>query len=206
MTIVPAGCCAPSLPRPSSPGLRTSTRSLGFNSPMSAVPHDRPTLRRALLAGAPRLRGQSGLPDRPGRAGRAAAPVAGPAGAGAAGRLLAAGRRVRSLAPSPFAACASVCEAASRPRWCSAAGTAARAHGAGRMRHRDLGTGAVAVPDVVLVPCVGFTREGFRLGYGGGYFDRWLADASGRDGHRPGLVGRRRRISPVEAHDRALDA
>jgi 5-formyltetrahydrofolate cyclo-ligase len=35
--------------------------------------------------------------------------------------------------------------------------------------------GAQAVPDVVLVPCLGFTREGFRLGYGGGYFDRWLA-------------------------------
>jgi 5-formyltetrahydrofolate cyclo-ligase len=35
--------------------------------------------------------------------------------------------------------------------------------------------GAVVVPDVVLVPCVGYSAEGYRLGYGGGYFDRWLA-------------------------------
>ena len=34
--------------------------------------------------------------------------------------------------------------------------------------------GAQVVPDVVLVPCVGFNGRGFRLGYGGGYFDRWL--------------------------------
>ncbi|MBX3621477.1 MAG: 5-formyltetrahydrofolate cyclo-ligase [Rhizobacter sp.] len=34
---------------------------------------------------------------------------------------------------------------------------------------------AEVVPDVVLVPCVGFTPDGYRLGYGGGYFDRWLA-------------------------------
>jgi 5,10-methenyltetrahydrofolate synthetase len=35
--------------------------------------------------------------------------------------------------------------------------------------------GSAETPDVVLVPCLGFTGEGFRLGYGGGYFDRWLA-------------------------------
>lgn len=35
--------------------------------------------------------------------------------------------------------------------------------------------GDPVVPDVVLVPCVGFTASGYRLGYGGGYFDRWLA-------------------------------
>lgn len=35
--------------------------------------------------------------------------------------------------------------------------------------------GAVVVPDVLLVPCVGFAAGNYRLGYGGGYFDRYLA-------------------------------
>lgn len=37
-------------------------------------------------------------------------------------------------------------------------------------------SGADVVPDVLLVPCVGFTPTGWRLGYGGGYFDRYLAE------------------------------
>jgi len=34
---------------------------------------------------------------------------------------------------------------------------------------------AVPAPDVVLVPTLGYTRQGDRLGYGGGYYDRTLA-------------------------------
>jgi 5-formyltetrahydrofolate cyclo-ligase len=35
--------------------------------------------------------------------------------------------------------------------------------------------GAVVEPDALLVPLVGFDDEGYRLGYGGGYYDRTLA-------------------------------
>jgi 5-formyltetrahydrofolate cyclo-ligase len=35
--------------------------------------------------------------------------------------------------------------------------------------------GPACVPDVLLVPCVGYTASGYRLGYGGGYFDRFVA-------------------------------
>ncbi len=40
--------------------------------------------------------------------------------------------------------------------------------------------GAAVVPDVVLAPVVGFDDKKFRLGYGGGYFDRTLAALSPR--------------------------
>ncbi|MDB5949049.1 MAG: 5-formyltetrahydrofolate cyclo-ligase [Massilia sp.] len=32
----------------------------------------------------------------------------------------------------------------------------------------------VALPPALLVPCVGFNEDGYRLGYGGGYYDRTL--------------------------------
>ncbi|HBX71672.1 MAG TPA: 5-formyltetrahydrofolate cyclo-ligase, partial [Halieaceae bacterium] len=40
---------------------------------------------------------------------------------------------------------------------------------------------AIAVPeiDVVVMPLVGWQRDGYRLGMGGGFYDRTLADAGG---------------------------
>lgn len=35
--------------------------------------------------------------------------------------------------------------------------------------------GVEVTPDIVIAPVVGFDRRGFRLGYGGGFFDRTLA-------------------------------
>jgi 5,10-methenyltetrahydrofolate synthetase len=36
-------------------------------------------------------------------------------------------------------------------------------------------SGVIVVPDVLLIPCVGFDSRLYRLGYGGGYYDRTLA-------------------------------
>ncbi len=33
----------------------------------------------------------------------------------------------------------------------------------------------VIVPEVLVIPCVGFDRNNYRLGYGGGFYDRYLA-------------------------------
>src|SRR5690606_35972074 len=44
--------------------------------------------------------------------------------------------------------------------------------------------GPALAPSVLLVPAVGFDARGYRLGYGGGYFDRTLA-ALQAQGQRP---------------------
>lgn len=42
----------------------------------------------------------------------------------------------------------------------------------------------IAAPPVLLVPCLGFDSAAYRLGYGGGYYDRTLAQSP-----RPATVG-----------------
>jgi len=61
-------------------------------------------------------------------------------------------------------------------------------------------------PNALLIPLVGFDREGFRLGYGGGYYDRTLAAAV----PRPFCIGVGYAATALETiypqpHDIAMD-
>ena len=47
--------------------------------------------------------------------------------------------------------------------------------GLGSMGIEEPLNGDEIVPSLLLVPCVAMDRDGIRLGYGGGYFDRYLA-------------------------------
>jgi len=40
--------------------------------------------------------------------------------------------------------------------------------------------GRVVIPDVAIAPVVGFDRQCYRLGYGGGFFDRTMASLGGK--------------------------
>lgn len=64
-----------------------------------------------------------------------------------------------------------------------------------------------AEPDLVLMPLLGFDKHGTRLGYGGGYYDRTLAQMT----KKPKLIGLAFAVQeldeiPREAHDVPLDA
>lgn len=65
------------------------------------------------------------------------------------------------------------------------------------------------IPNVLLIPLLAFDAEGFRLGYGGGYYDRTLAGLADA-GHRPVAVGVAFAVQeidavPHESWDRRLD-
>jgi 5,10-methenyltetrahydrofolate synthetase len=65
----------------------------------------------------------------------------------------------------------------------------------------------IIVPSLLFVPCVGFGPGGYRLGYGGGFYDRTLASIT----PKPFTVGLSFSSAYIpdlepEAHDVALDA
>lgn len=67
-------------------------------------------------------------------------------------------------------------------------------------------SGKEEVPDVLLVPCVALSVSGYRLGYGGGYFDRYLEE-------HPQVIGIGvlaevflSKSLPTEGYDRQLHA
>lgn len=59
--------------------------------------------------------------------------------------------------------------------------------------------------DLVLTPAVAYDRRGYRTGFGGGYYDRWL---EGYTGNTVGLCRGRvlRDAVPMESHDARVDA
>lgn len=69
--------------------------------------------------------------------------------------------------------------------------------------------GEPQLPDTVLLPVVGFDLGGYRLGYGGGFFDRTLEALEAR-GRRPRVIGVGHELAQMEtihpqAYDRPLD-
>ena len=66
--------------------------------------------------------------------------------------------------------------------------------------------GAPGVPDLLLVPLLAFDRQGHRLGYGGGYYDRTLASLPGRPAIGCAFAAQELDAVPVGEYDAPLAA
>ena len=74
--------------------------------------------------------------------------------------------------------------------------------------HPDLPTLTAAEVDLILVPAVGCDHQGYRLGYGGGYYDRLFSDPAWNTRPAIGIVFDFARFHtlPVDPWDQPLDA
>lgn len=59
--------------------------------------------------------------------------------------------------------------------------------------------------DLVIVPLLGFDRSGNRLGYGGGYYDKFLSRNNCKEAIGLGYSLQEVKSLPVEEHDQKLD-
>jgi 5-formyltetrahydrofolate cyclo-ligase len=80
---------------------------------------------------------------------------------------------------------------------------------AGPLGTREPADALERIPDVLVIPCLGHDERGYRLGYGGGYYDRTLA-AMGDAGRRVVAIGVAREGAAVRGfepgpHERPLD-
>lgn len=93
-------------------------------------------------------------------------------------------------------------------RYLSAAHTARGRLGIAEPTGPRLGTDAVAAASVILVPALGVTSAGVRMGKGGGYYDRTLAELPDSGPLTVVLLydGEITDSIPTEAHDMPVDA
>jgi 5-formyltetrahydrofolate cyclo-ligase len=72
--------------------------------------------------------------------------------------------------------------------------------------HEPLAHWPRVIPDMLLVPLLAYNDDGYRLGYGGGYYDRTLAALPGTRAIGIAYDGQRVDFLPHDAHDCRLNA
>ena len=68
-------------------------------------------------------------------------------------------------------------------------------------------TNEIIFPKLVLVPLLAFNEGGFRLGYGGGFYDKYFSSQEEKDIIKVGLGFSFQKVNqiPIESHDQKLD-
>ena len=68
-------------------------------------------------------------------------------------------------------------------------------------------TNEIIFPKIVLVPLLAFNESGFRLGYGGGFYDKYFSSQEEKDIIKVGLGFSFQKANeiPIESHDQKLD-